>query len=102
MSGDRLYAVRMLWVRDPELFARYQEMAKPILERHSVHIERWLMTDALEGDGMEKPDEIVVTWFTSAAAKRAFESDPEFVKAAEVRDKAAKLITVTGRSVFGD
>jgi len=102
MSEDRLYAVRLLWVRDPDLFAQYQEMAKPILARHSVHIERWLMTDAIEGEGMEKPDEVVVTWFTSSDAKRAFESDPEFEAAAEIRDQAAKLVTITGRSVFGD
>ncbi len=102
MSEDRLYAVRRLWVRDPDLFAQYQEMAKPILARHGVHIERWLMTDAIEGEGMEKPDEVVVTWFTSSDARRAFESDPEFEAAAEIRDKAAKLVTITGRSVFGD
>ncbi len=102
MSGDRLYAVRLLWVRDPALFAQYQEMAKPVLARHGVHIERWLMTEALEGDGMEKPDEIVVTWFTSSEAKQAFESDPDFVEAAKLRDQAVRLVTVTGRSVFGD
>ena len=79
MSEDRLYAVRLLWVRDPDLFAQYQEMTKPILARHGVHIERWLMTDAIEGEGMEKPDEVVVTWFTSSDARRAFETDPEFV-----------------------
>jgi len=69
MSEDRLYAVRLLWVRDPDLFAQYQEMTKPILARHGVHIERWLMTDAIEGEGMEKPDEVVVTWFTSSDAR---------------------------------
>lgn len=53
-------------------------------------------------DGMEKPDEIVVSWFASPAAKEAFENDPEFKKVAEIRDEAAKLVTVTGRSVFGD
>ena len=51
---------------------------------------------------MEKPDEIVVSWFTSSGAKEAFENDPQFKKVAEIRDKAAKLVTVTARSVFGD
>jgi len=51
---------------------------------------------------LEKPDEIVVTWFKNAAAKEAFENDPEFKKAAELRDKAVKLVTITGKSVFGD
>ena len=60
------------------------------------------MTEVLEGDGMDKPDEIVVTWFANSEAKQAFESDPAFVEAAKVRDKAARLVTVTGRSVFGD
>ena len=40
MPEERLYAVRMLWVRGPEGFAKYQEQAKPILARHDVHIER--------------------------------------------------------------
>ncbi len=102
MPEDRLYAVRLLWVRDPKLFAEYQEQAKPILAKHGVHIERWLVTEAMEGDGLEKPDEIVVTWFTNPAARDAFENDPEFKKAAEIRDKAVKLVTVTARSVFGD
>jgi uncharacterized protein (DUF1330 family) len=102
MSEDRLYAVRLLWVRDPDLFAEYQEQAKPILAKHGVHIERWLVTEAIDGDGLEKPDEIVVSWFASAAAKGAFESDPDFKKVAEVRDKAVKLVTITARSVFGD
>ena len=67
MSEERLYAVRMLWARDPKGFAEYQEQAKPILARHGVHIERWLRTEAMPGDGLEKPDEIVVTWFKDAA-----------------------------------
>jgi len=102
MQDERLYAVRLLWVLDPEMFAQYQEQAKPILAKHGVHIERWLVTESMDGDGMEKPDEIVVTWFENAAAKEAFENDPDFKKAAEIRDKAAKLVTITAKSVFGD
>ncbi len=102
MPEDRLYAVRLLWVRDPKLFAEFQEQAKPILAKHGVHIERWLVTEAMEGDGLEKPDEIVVTWFADAAAKDAFENDPEFERVARIRDEAVKLVTITARSVFGD
>ena len=102
MSEDRLYVVRLLWVRDAELFADYQEQTKPILARHGVHVERWLMTEAIEGEGMDNPDQIVVTWFATSDARKAFENDPEFKKAAEIRDKAAKLVSVTGKSVFGD
>ena len=102
MSKERLYAVRMLWVRDPEGFAEYQEKAKPILARHGVHIERWLMTEDITGDGLEKPDQIVVTWFKDAAAKEAFENDPDLKAAVAIRDRAARLVTITGRSVFGD
>ncbi len=102
MSGDRLYVVRLLWVRDAELFAEYQEQAKPILARHGVHIERWLMTEAIEGEGMDKPDEIVVTWFADANAREAFENDQDFKRVAEIRDRAAKLVSVSGKSVFGD
>ena len=102
MGDKKLYAVRLVWIRDPELFAKYQEQIKPILMRHGVHIERWLVTKDIEGDGMEKPDEIVITWFRNAASKEAFETDPEFKKAKEIRDKAAKLVTITAKSVFGD
>ena len=102
MSDDRLYVVRLLWVRDPDLFGEYQEHAKPILARHGVHIERWLMTEAIEGEGMDKPDEIVVTWFADANAREAFENDPDFKRVAEIRDRAAKLVSVSGKSVFGD
>ena len=102
MNEERYYAVRLLWVHDPGGFAEYQEMARPILARHGVHIERWLMTEDMVGTGLEKPDEIVVTWFKNAAAKEAFENDPEFKKATEIRDKAVNLVTITARSVFGD
>ncbi len=102
MSEDRLYVVRLFWVRDADLFAEYQEQAKPILARHGVHIERWLMTEALEGEGMDKPYQIVVTWFADSNAREAFENDPDFKRAAEIRDRAARLVSVSGRSVFGD
>ncbi len=102
MSDNRFYAVRLLWVRDPERFAEYQERAKPFLAKHEVHVERWLMTNDMDGEGFDRPDQIVVTWFKSAEAKAAFESDPEFAEVAKIRDKAAKLITITGNSVFGD
>ena len=102
MADERLYAVRLLWVRDPQGFAEYQEMAKPVLTRHGVHIERWLMTEEMAGDGMEKPDQIVVTWFKDSAAKEAFETDPEFRKTAQIMDRSARLVTITAKSVFGD
>ena len=102
MKKEKLYAVRLLWIRDPELFAEYQEQTKPIIAKHGVHIERWLVTEDISGDGLERPDEIVVTWFENAASKEAFENDPEFQKAAEIRDKAVRLATITARSVFGD
>ena len=102
MTKDRFYAVRLLWVHDPERFSEYQELAKPILAKHGVHIERWLMTQDIDGTGLERPDQIVVTWFNSAEAKAAFENDPEFAEVAKIRDQAAKLVTITGTSVFGD
>ncbi len=102
MTKDRFYAVRLLWIHDPERFSEYQERAKPILAKHGVHIERWLMTQDIDGRGLERPDQIVVTWFNSAEAKAAFENDPEFVEVAKIRDQAAKLVTITGTSVFGD
>lgn len=102
MNSDRFYAVRLLWVHDSERFTEYQEKAKPILAKHGVHIERWLMTEDMDGESIERPDQIVVTWFKNEAAKQAFENDPEFVEAAKIRDEAVRLVTITGRSVFGD
>jgi len=102
MEDERLFAVRLLWVKDPEMFARYQELVKPVLARHGVHIERWLMTENIEGEGMEKPDEIVITWFDNPQKKEEFENDPEFKMAAQIRDKAVKLVTITAKSVLGD
>ena len=102
MQEEKFYAVRLLWVRDPKGFTEYQEQAKPILAKHDVHIERWLVTEDIEGDGVEKPDQIVVTWFKSAAAKEAFENDPEYKKVTIIRDRAVKLVTITAKSVFGD
>ncbi len=102
MSDDRCFAVRLIWVRDQQLFTEYQEKAKPFLAKHGVHIERWLMTQDMDGDGFKRPDQIVVTWFSSADAKATFENDPQFVEVAKILDEAAKLVTITGISVFGD
>ena len=102
MSEDRLYVVRLLWVRDAALFEDFKGRIKPILARHGGHVERWLMTEAIEGEGMDRPDEIVVVWFADVDARSAFENDPEYKKAAEIRDKAVKLISVTGKSIFGE
>ena len=67
-----------------------------------MHIERWLMTEDMDGDGLARPDQIVVSWFESPEAKAAFENDPEFVEVAKIRDEAVKLVTITCHSVFGD
>ena len=56
MSDDRIYAVRLLWVRDAKRFTEYQEKTKPLLAKHGVHIERWLMTRDMDGDGLKRPD----------------------------------------------
>ena len=56
-------------------------------------------------DGRERvyrPDQMVVTWHRNAAARDAFENDPEYREAAKIRDRAVKLVIVTGRSVYGD
>ena len=68
MNDERLFAVNLLWVHDPDMFAEYQEQSKPVLAKHGVHIERWLMTETMEGDGFDRPDQMVVTWHRNAAA----------------------------------
>ncbi len=98
MSEDRYYAVRMVWVSDQETWEKYQEMAKPILARHKVQVEHWLVTDRIVGEGIDKPDLIAVTSYPSAAAFEAFESDPFFKNASGLRDTGAKLVIVTARS----
>ena len=100
MSEDRYYAVRLLWVQDQETWEKYQEMAKPVLARHKVQVEHWLVTDKVVGEGIEKPDLIVVTSYPSAAALEAFENDPDFKEASGLRDIGAKLVTLTARSAF--
>ena len=98
MSEDRYYAVRMIWVRDQGIWDKYQEMARPILARHKVQVEHWLVTDTIVGEGIDKPDLIVVTSYPSAAALEAFENDPEFKKASALRDTGARLVTVAAHS----
>jgi len=102
ISMDKLYVVRLLWIQDPKGFAEYQELVKPIFAKHGLHIERWLVTEDMHGDWIDKPDQIVVTWFESLAAKEAIENDPDFKKAAEIRDRAVKMVAITAKSVFGD
>ena len=60
------------------------------------------MTQDMDRDGLERPDQIVVTWFRNPEAKAVFENDPAFVNVAKIRDEAAKLVTITASSVFGN
>lgn len=100
MSDERYYAVRMIWVRDQQAWDKYQEKAMPVLARHGVQMEQWLVTDTIHGEGVDKPDIVAVTSYPSAAAFEAFESDPDLEKASAVRDTGAKLVTVTGHSAL--
>ncbi len=95
MSEDRYYAVRMLWVRDQDAWEKYQEMAKPILARHRVQVEHWLVTEEIFGEGFDKPDLIVVTSYPSAAALQDFERD---LDSSGLRETGADLVIVTARS----
>ncbi len=102
MEDERVYAIRLVWIKDKEKFAEYQEMAKATQARQDMHVERWLVTEDIMGEGIEKPDEIVVTWFDNAEAMKAFENDPEFKKAAEMRNQAVKLVTITAKSIYSE
>jgi len=102
MEDERVYAIRLVWIKDKVKFAEYQKMARATKARQDMHIERWLETKDIMGEGIEKPDEIVVTWFDNAEAMHAFENDPEFKKAAEIRDQAVKLVTITAKSIYGE
>ena len=73
-----------------------------LLEKHGVHIERWLMTQEMAGNGLERPDQIVVTWFSSADANALYDNDSQVMEVAKIRNEAAKVVTLTGTSVFGD
>ena len=59
-----------MWIQDREKFAEYQEMAKATQARKDIHVERWLVTDNIEGEGIDKPDEIVITWYDNAEGFR--------------------------------
>lgn len=100
MSEERYYAVRLLWVRDQEIWQKYQEMVRPVLARHDVRMEHWLMTDRMIGEGIDKPDLIVVTSYPSVEAFQAFQNDSDFQKASALRDRGAKLVTITGNAAM--
>ena len=102
MSEDRSYYIRLLWIKDPDLFAQYQEKARPLVSKHGLHIERWLVAEEIDGENLEKPDEIVVGWFKNDAARRAFEEDPESKALVALREEAASLVPITAKSIFGD
>ncbi len=70
MNNERLFVVSLLWVHDPDMFAEYQEQSKPVLAKQGVHIERWLMTETMEGNGFDRPDQMVVTWHRKASQCR--------------------------------
>lgn len=93
----KAYVIANIEVHDPELNARYRELARPTVESHGGrYIIRGPEIEKLEGDfGVKR---LVVLEFPSADAARKWYRSPEYQEIVKLRHDSAEshLIMVEG------
>jgi uncharacterized protein (DUF1330 family) len=92
------YLVALVDVSDPERFAAYQALARPVVERWGG---RFLASSqaprTLEGD--LRPQRVVLVGFDTLERCRAFYASPEYQAAIGARAGAARLQIVAAEGV---
>src|SRR5688572_2339229 len=98
----RYYQVVFLWIKDGTKFARYLELARPIVERYGGALERMLVPETIHGDGVTKPDVVNVVFYSDREAFHRLSRDPEFQPLLAMRAEAIDMMSVEGIGSAGE
>ncbi len=91
------YVIVEIETHDPELMARYRELAKPIVEAFGGrYLARGGRSEALEGGAA--PERVVVLEFPSFERAREWWASEEYREAKELRRRAGmtRMVLVAG------
>ncbi|HEV2274206.1 MAG TPA: DUF1330 domain-containing protein [Acidobacteriaceae bacterium] len=82
-----VYVISEVWVRDPELFGKYREMARPTLGKYGGrYLVRGGAVETVEGEWV--PGQLIIVEFPSMEKAREWYNSPEYVEARKVREHA--------------
>ena len=98
---SRYYQVVFIWMRDPETFGCYCDLARPVVAPYGGMLERMLLPEAVVGDGMAKPDIVNIVFYDSGAAFAALDADPQFQRIVPMRTASIDMASIEGRPIGG-
>lgn len=100
MKHDNYMQLFLIWVRDRNLFDRYQREVAAVARRY-VDIERSLAPQEIYGERLSLPDIANVTIAPSKVSVDAMRADPEFQAVVGMRARSTDLVRVAGPAESG-
>lgn len=100
MQQDDYMQLFLIWVRDRDLFDRYQRKVATVARRYG-DIERSLSPQEIYGDGLSLPDIANITIAPSKASLDAMHADPQFQAVVGMRTGSTDLVRVAGPARSG-
>jgi uncharacterized protein (DUF1330 family) len=97
----RYYQLVFIWMKDPQTFGRYLELAKPVVERYGGALERMIDPQGIRAKKLTKPDVINIVYYADQAAYHALNHDPEFEAVVPMRSKSIDMISIEGPPLGG-
>src|SRR6266540_5740873 len=89
------YHLWLIWLRDREMFARYQTAVAPVAARYGA-IERSFTPIEVYGEGVTLPDIVNVVHTSGERSLAAMNADPEFQAVVSLRTDSTDLARVGG------
>ena len=95
VGDERYFRLFVIWLRDAEVFGRYQRGVAAVAARYGG-VERSLAPQAVYGDGLALPDIVNVAYANSREAMDEMSDDPEFQAVVPLRSASVDLAFVDG------
>lgn len=100
-SQPRHYGVYLIWIKDPDKWQRYRELAAPIARRYGA-VERTLRADKIFLEGRTPPDLVNIVYSPSRADFAKLDDDEAFRKIVHLRTESTDLMYLQGESLAGE
>lgn len=89
------YHLWLIWLRDKEMFDRYQTAVAPVAARYGA-VERSFVPLEMYGWGIARPDIVNVVTTREEDSLAAMDADPEFQAVVSLRTDSVDLVRVGG------
>ncbi len=98
---ERYYQLVFIRMNDAEKFARYCDLARPVVEPYGGALERMLAPDALHGESMARPDIVNIVHYDSRDAFESLHRDPRFREIVHLRTESIEMAQAGGPPTRG-